>query len=232
MVLDYTNIKPFLECFVITASLEQTQHQKSSTGLIPPHWSTQELWFQQQMTITPLQSLFQNWRKLLHDFQALGVLSCYSTLASLRNSFLWHWCRGRIVAGQLHSIHLYWRLQDWEWADFFWPNSSMEEWILCNCFAGHPNQCFLGPSVRTEKSGWVLRIFFFLLAIFNLFCTSWTIWVCAYSTFLFTDVFISVFLFCNERHPEACQRWQHVTCPYDPYLQGKYDTDSSQSPVK
>lgn len=160
------------------------------------------------MTITPLQSLFQSWRKLLHDFQALGVLSCYSTLASLRNSFcgidvgegLWlgnctafiftEDCRTGneliFLAQQQHG-----RMNPLQWLRR--PSKSVFPWAQC-----------------TYWKKWLsIAHLFFLLAIFNLFCTSWTIWVCVYSTFLFTDVFISIFLFCNER-PLAMSILKHA----------------------
>lgn len=159
------------------------------------------------MTITPLQSLFQSWRKLLHDFQALGVLSCYSTLASLRNSFcgidvgegLWlgnctafiftEDCRTGneliFLAQQQHG-----RMNPLQWLRR--PSKSVFPWAQC-----------------TYWKKWLsIAHLFFLLAIFNLFCTSWTIWVCVYSTFHWCFHFYFSLLqwktSCNV-YPEACQ---------------------------
>lgn len=63
-----------------------------------------------------------------------------------------------------------------------WPSKSLFPWA----------QCMYWKSAKYCAS-WPLK------AIFNLFCTSCTMRVCVYSTL--HDIFISIFLFCNERPP-------------------------------
>lgn len=160
-----------------------SEEQKSSTGLILPHWSKQKLWFQQQKNITPLQSLFQSWRRLLHDFQALGVLSCYSILASLRNSF----CGIDVGEGlRLGNCTAFIFTEDCRTVGMSWfsgPTAARKDEPSAVASLTIQITVSLGPVYVLKKAAEYCASWF-LSAIFNLVCTSWAMWVCVYSTLL------------------------------------------------
>lgn len=157
VVLVYTNVKLFW-----TAFRAPTQHQKSCTGLMPPHW---QLGFQQQKSIAPLQSLFQSGRNILHDFQALQLVTvskkpllAIGLLLAWETAFvalMWPWKECGWVIAECSSLPKSAEL--WEAAGFL--THQQRGRTAPDPSTDHTNKCYHGPS--TGKCSCELWILFF-----------------------------------------------------------------------